>query len=449
MGATMSMTTIEEAKPSRKPHQSVHRDGAGVLSIEGVRLDHLAEAVGTPFYAYSSQTIKSAYQEFRSALGPDAGICYAVKANGNLSVLALLAELGCGMDIVSGGELQRVVAAGASRHSVVFSGVGKTRAEVEAALAGGIHQFNVESVAELELISAVAASHGVEAPVALRVNPDIDALSHDKISTGRKGDKFGISIDEIASLYPRASGMQGIRLVGLATHIGSQITDLEPYRKAYTRIAGLTRHLRDIGQSVARLDLGGGIGIDYGSGFKLDLREFASVIRETVGDLKAELTVEPGRRLIGEAGILVTEVLYSKPHADFDIVIIDAAMNDLLRPAMYDAVHPAAMVSSTARGSRRCKIVGPICESSDAFGTFDHLPELSSGDLVAFLAAGAYGASMSSTYNARPLIPEVLVSDDQFAIVRRRQPVEELLALERNPEWRSTSSGSKFSVKAG
>ncbi|WP_245441600.1 diaminopimelate decarboxylase [Rhizobium vallis] len=446
----MNMTTIEEGKRSQNLHQkSVHRDSAGVLSMEGVRLDHLAEAVETPFYAYSARTIAGAYQDFRSALGLDVGVCYAVKANGNLSVIALLSELGCGMDIVSGGELQRVVAAGASRDGVVFSGVGKTRAEVEAALAAGIHQFNVESVAELELISAVAASHGVEAPVALRVNPDIDALSHDKISTGRKGDKFGISIDEIASLYPRASGMRGIRLVGLATHIGSQITDLEPYRKAYTRIAGLTRHLRDLGQSVTRLDLGGGIGIDYGSGFKLDLRDFASIIRATVGDLDAELTVEPGRRLVGEAGVLVTQVLYSKPHADFDIVVIDAAMNDLIRPAMYDAVHPVEMVSSTEGGSRKCRIVGPVCESSDAFGSFDHLPELSSGNLVAFLAAGAYGASMSSTYNARPLIPEVLISDDRFAVIRRRQPIEELLALERNPKWRSLSSRLPFSMKAG
>ncbi|WFU11905.1 diaminopimelate decarboxylase (plasmid) [Rhizobium sp. CB3090] len=444
------MTTTEEDKPSQKlDRKSVHRDSVGILSIEGVRLDHLADAVGTPFYAYSSRAITNAYQDFRSALGPDIGICYAVKANGNLSIIALLAELGCGMDIVSEGELQRVVAAGARRDGVVFSGVGKARAEIEAALAAGIHQFNVESVAELELISAVAASHGVEAPVALRVNPDIDALSHDKISTGRKGDKFGISIDEIASLYPRASAMHGIRLVGLATHIGSQITDLEPYRKAYKRIAGLTRHLRDLGQSVTRLDLGGGIGIDYGSGFKLDLRDFASVIRETVGDLNAELTVEPGRRLVGEAGVLVAEVLYSKPHADFDIVIIDAAMNDLLRPAMYNAVHPAETVSPTACRPRKCRIVGPVCESSDAFGSFDHLPELSSGDLVAFLAAGAYGASMSSTYNARPLIPEVLVSDGQFAVIRRRQPVEDLLALERNPEWHSASSGSEFGVKAG
>ncbi|TIV79035.1 MAG: diaminopimelate decarboxylase, partial [Mesorhizobium sp.] len=367
-------------------------------------------------------------------------ICYAVKANGNLAILTLLAELGCGMDIVSGGELERALAAGVPPPRIIFSGVGKTREEITRALDAGIHQFNVESASELDLIADVAASRNVCAPVALRVNPDVDALTHDKISTGRKGDKFGIDLEQASELYARAVASAFLNPVGLALHIGSQIMDLEPYRRAYARIARLAEELRAAGLPVRRLDLGGGLGISYGHGTPPDLGSYAGVVRDTVGRLCAELTVEPGRRLVGEAGVLLTEVLHIKPAEGADIVVVDAGMNDLARPALYEALHPVTMLRPRGGPTRPCRIVGPVCESADAFGLYAQLPALMPGDRIAFLSAGAYGAAMASTYNARPLVPEILVDGSRYAIIRRRQSVAETMALEANPTWSDMNS---------
>lgn len=408
----------------------------GTLHAENVDLERLGSAVGTPVYVYSSAAIEEAYGSFASTVGRDGvSICYAVKANGNLAVLGLLAKLGCGMDIVSGGELERALAAGASPGRIIFSGVGKTRHEIVRALDAGIHQFNVESAGELDLIDLVARSREVRAPVALRVNPDVDALTHDKISTGRKGDKFGIDLEQAAALYARAAASAHLEPVGLAVHIGSQIMNLEPYRHAYAHVAELVAGIRASGLPVRRLDLGGGIGIAYGDTAAPSLEDYAALIRDTVGGLGVELTIEPGRRLVGAAGVLLAEVIYTKPGPDADIVVVDAAMNDLARPALYDAVHPVAMVRPVGGPRRPCRIVGPVCESADAFGLYADLPALEPGDRIAFLSTGAYGAAMASTYNARPLVPEVLVSGRRYGLVRRRQSVAEMMALEAAPRW--------------
>ncbi|WP_292497298.1 diaminopimelate decarboxylase [Mesorhizobium sp.] len=420
----------------------------GAVHLEAIDLDQLAAKLGMPIYAYSSAAIVESYRSFATAVGEDVSICFAVKANGNLTILTQLAKLGCGMDIVSGGELERALAAGVSPLRIIFSGVGKTREEITQALDAGIHQFNVESASELDLIADVATGRSVRAPVALRVNPDVDALTHDKISTGRKGDKFGIDLDHAYELYARAAATASLNPVGLAVHIGSQIMDLEPYRRAYTRIAKLAQQLRAGGYPVRRLDLGGGLGISYGHATPPSLDSYASVIRDTVGGLCAELAVEPGRRLIGEAGILLAQVLHIKPTHDADIVVIDAAMNDLARPALYGSLHPVTMLRPRPGPARPCRIVGPVCESADAFGLYTHLPALLPGDRIAFLYAGAYGAAMASTYNARPLVPEVLVDGSRYAIIRRRQTVAEMMALEADPRWRDMKLSDRSDLGA-
>jgi diaminopimelate decarboxylase len=409
------------------------------LHLEAVNLDKLASSVGTPVYVYSSRSIAEAYRSFVTALGDGISICYAVKANSNLSVLKLLGGLGSGMDIVSGGELERVLAAGVLPERIVFSGVGKTRDEIGRALDVGIHQFNVESASELDLIGIVARERNGRASVALRVNPDVDALTHDKISTGRKGDKFGIDIEQARTLYAHAATCEFLDPVGLAVHIGSQIMHLEPYRRAYSRISALATELRSAGLPLRRLDLGGGLGIAYGHDMPPELEGYAELIRHTVGRLGVELTVEPGRRLVGSAGVLIAEVLHIKPSEDGDIVVVDAAMNDLARPALYGALHRVALLKPRGGPSRPCRIVGPVCESTDAFGLYTDLPALTPGDRIAFLTAGAYGAAMASTYNARPLVPEVLVDGSRYGIVRRRQSVAETMALEINPAWTETA----------
>ncbi|RWI87862.1 MAG: diaminopimelate decarboxylase [Mesorhizobium sp.] len=416
---------------------------AGAIHLETVDLDKLAAIIGTPAYSYSSEAITGAYRSFKAAVGEDVSIYYAVKANGNLSILAQLGELGCGMDIVSGGELERALAAGVSPLRIIFSGVGKTREEITQALDAGIHQLNVESASELDLIADVAAGRNVRAPVALRVNPNVDALTHDKISTGRKGDKFGIDLERAYELYARAAATASLDPVGLAVHIGSQIMDLEPYQRAYARIAKLAQELRAGGFPVRRLDLGGGLGISYGHATPPSLDSYASLIRDAVGGLCAELAVEPGRRLIGEAGILLAQVVHIKQTDDADIVVIDAAMNDLARPALYGSLHPVTMLRPRAGPARPCRIVGPVCESADAFGLYTHLPALLPGDRIAFLSAGAYGAAMSSTYNARPLVAEVLVDNSRYAIIRRRQTVAEMMSLEADPIWRDMKSNDR------
>ncbi|MQV49883.1 diaminopimelate decarboxylase [Sinorhizobium medicae] len=405
----------------------------GELFVEGLSLAEIADKVPTPFYCYSAASIRNAYTLLSDRLEPTgASICFAVKASSNISVLRLLSELGSGMDIVSGGELERALAAGVSPSKIVFSGVGKTRAEIARALKAGIQQINVESCAELEVIRDVARNTGCRASVVFRVNPDVDAQTHAKISTGKKGDKFGIAIEDIPDIYAKAAEATGLDVAGLAVHIGSQLLDLSPYRAAYHRLATLVEALRSKGLSVPRLDLGGGLGIDYHLGVGPDVGEYSIIIQETVGHLGCELTVEPGRWLVGPAGMLVTEVLYLKETGDRVTAIVDAAMNDLMRPALYGAIHPVLPIKSCDdHAPYAYNIVGPVCETSDAFGSYCNLPKLHSGDRIAFACAGAYGASMASSYNSRDLVAEVLVDGDRFRLIRRRQTIDDLLALEK------------------
>lgn len=432
------MTAAKPLAPARTSDDAerwLDRAG-GRLCAHEVPLESIASAVGTPFYAYSAPALRARQAALQAAVGPlGVAVCFAVKACGNIHVLAELAQLGCGMDIVSGGEMQRALAAGCPAGRIIFSGVGKTKAEIRAALEAGVHQINVESPAELEMVAEVARELEVRAPVALRVNPDVDAHTHAKITTGRKDSKFGIPADQIHALYSKAA--PEVRMVGLAVHIGSQILDLEPFRQAWGVLADLVRGLRAAGLSVDRLDLGGGLGVGADDKSGPDLAEYAAIIAETVGGLGLALNVEPGRWLCAPAGAMVTRVLYLKPGEEADFVILDAGMNDLMRPALYDARHAVAPVHALrpAGRARDCRLVGPICESSDDFGTYQDLGVLRAGDLLAFRDAGAYGAAMSCTYNSRDLIPEVLVDGDRFRVIRRRQTIQDALRLEEEGPW--------------
>ncbi|WP_374298769.1 diaminopimelate decarboxylase [Paracoccus sp. (in: a-proteobacteria)] len=415
-----------------------YRDGE--LCAEDVPLSRIAEAVGTPVYVYSAATLTRHFGLFRQALDwTDHLVCFAVKANSNLAVLKLLGDLGAGMDVVSGGEYARAKAAGVPGDRIVFSGVGKTMAEMRQAIEGGIRQFNIESEPEMLVLSALAASMGATVPVAIRVNPDVDARTHEKIATGKSENKFGIPIARAREVYAEAASLPGLRVVGVDVHIGSQLTDLEPYRAAYAKVADLTRALRDDGHAITRLDLGGGLGIPYrrdNNAPPLPL-EYGAVIRETVGDLGCEIEIEPGRNIVGNAGVLLSEVIYVKKGEGRDFLIVDAAMNDLARPAMYGAHHDIVPVREPAVGApvRPFDVVGPVCESGDTFQKGAHLPDMAAGDLIAFRSAGAYGAVMASEYNSRPLVPEVLVSGDHFAVIRARPTFEEMLARDSIPEW--------------
>lgn len=411
---------------------------SGVLHAEGVPLTAIAAAVGTPVYVYSTEALEHAYRAYAQAFeGQDAGVCYALKANSNLAVIRTFARLGAGADVVSEGELRRAMAAGIPASCVVFSGVGKTRTEMRAALEAGIHQLNVESVPELEALSEVASSMGVEAPIAIRVNPDVDAKTHAKIATGKKENKFGIDWDHARAVYARAAALPGIKAVGIAVHIGSQLTDLAPFRAAYTRVADLLHQLREDGHDIRRLDLGGGLGIRYKEEAPPDLPAYADMVRSITGNLGCQVTLEPGRSLVGNAGVLLSRVIYVKQGLHRRFLIVDAAMNDLIRPSLYDAYHAVLPVAEPAPGVEIAPIdvVGPVCESGDTFALQRPLPTLAADDLIAFGSAGAYGAVMASTYNTRPLVPEVLVNGDAFAVTRRRQTVEELLAMEERPDW--------------
>ena len=410
----------------------------GRLHAEGVALETIAETCGTPVYVYSQTAIEDAYREFAGALdGLDATICYGVKANANLAVIRALARLGAGADVVSGGELARAVAAGIRPADIVFSGVGKTRDEMAQALAAGIGQLNVESEAELAALGEVAQGLGMTAPTALRVNPDIAVDTTDKIATGRYEHKFGIPIEDAARVYERGARMPGIRMVGLAIHIGSQILDLEPFRSAFAALADCVRALRRAGMDVERLDLGGGLGIAYIDETVPGLGRFADVVRDTVGSLGCGLVVEPGRRLVGNAGLLLSRVLYSKETPEKRFVIVDAAMNDLLRPTLYRARHAVVPITRPAEGEeiRRVDVVGPICETGDYLALGVDLPTLGEGDLVAIKSAGAYGAVMASYYNGRGLVGEVMVRDDAHAVIRPFQDPAALQALDRLPSW--------------
>jgi diaminopimelate decarboxylase len=410
----------------------------GTLHAEAVPIPRIAAAIGTPFYVYSTGAFTAGYRSFAEAFAAEKPlICYAVKANSNLAVLRLFAALGAGADVVSEGELRRALAAGVPPERIVFSGVGKTAEEMAAALAAGIHQINVESLPELHLLSAVATELGRTASVALRVNPDVDALTHAKIATGKKENKFGIDLGEAAAAYRLAGSLPGIAPVGLAVHIGSQLTHLDPYRIAFGRLARLVRELRTGGLGVFGVDLGGGIGIRYRDERPPAPADYAQVVHEVFGPLDLALAFEPGRALAAEAGLLVARVLYVKEGATKRFVIIDAAMNDLIRPALYDAWHDIVPVHlpEPAAPPAPADVVGPVCETGDTFAVDRDLPPLNAGDLVAFTAAGAYGAVMSSTYNSRLLVPEVMVTGDRFAVVRARPSYDALLSLDTIPDW--------------
>ena len=401
-------------------------------------MEAIAAEVGTPFYCYSGAAILARYAAYSRAFsGMDATIYYAVKANSNLAVIALLARAGAGVDIVSGGELTRARAAGVPAERIVFAGVGKTRSELAEALDAGIGQFNVESEAELELLDEVATSLDVTATAGLRVNPDIDAGTHAKITTGRKENKFGVDITRAPALFQRAAALPGVRLNSLSMHIGSQLMDLSPYRRAYRRLRDMTVTLRGAGHRIDHLDLGGGLGIGYETDTPADLAAYARIVAETVGDLDCRLGFEPGRFLVGDAGVLITRILFVKPGASKDFVIADAAMNDLIRPTLYEARHRVVPVRQPAGAvpESTCDLVGPICESGDFIARDCRLRAPQANDLLAVLGAGAYGAVMSSTYNSRPLVPEVLVRDRRHAVIRRRQTVEEAMQLEQVPDW--------------
>jgi diaminopimelate decarboxylase len=416
---------------------------SGELHAEDVPVSRIAAAVGTPFYLYSTAGFTALYRRFAEALAPEAPlICYAVKANSNLAVLRHFAGLGAGADVVSEGELRRVLAAGVPPERIIFSGVGKTAAEIEAALAADIHQINVESLPELRRLSDIAGAQGRIARVGIRVNPDVDAHTHVKISTGRKENKFGIELDEAVAAYRLAEELPGIEPVGLAVHIGSQLVDLEPYRRAFERAAELILELRAIGFAVTRMDLGGGIGIRYHAERPLEPTSYARLVREIFGSLGLALAFEPGRALSASAGLLVSQVVYVKESSAKRFVIVDAAMNDLIRPALYDAWHDIIPVRLPGPGAslNPADVVGPVCETGDTFAVDRDLPPLAEGDLVAFTAAGAYGAVMSTTYNSRLLVPEVLVSGDRFAVIRARPSYDALLSLDTIPDWLSDVS---------
>ncbi len=416
----------------------LYRDG--ILHAEDVAIPEIAAAVGTPFYVYSTATLTRHFGLFQEALaGMDHLICFAIKSNANLAVLKLLGDLGAGMDVVSGGEYRRARAAGVPGSRIVFSGVGKTAEEIRLALSGGIRQFNVESENELRMLSALASAMGLSAPIALRVNPDVDAKTHEKIATGKKENKFGIPIARAPEVYAEAARLPGIEVVGVDVHIGSQLTDLAPFEEAFTKVADLTRHLRAAGHAIRRVDLGGGLGIPYersNLGPPLPI-EYGEVIRRTVGDLGVEVEIEPGRLISGNAGLLVASVLFLKRGEDRDFLILDAAMNDLARPAMYGAHHDIVPVVEPAPGTPLAPVdvVGPVCETGDTFAKARPLPPVGEGALVAFRSAGAYGAVMASEYNTRPLVPEVLVSGDQYAVIRARPSYDEMLARDTIPEW--------------
>lgn len=410
----------------------------GVLHAEDVPLTAIAAEVGTPFYCYSRATIERHYNVMHEQFaGLDHRICFAVKANSNLAVLRTLARLGAGADTVSEGEIRRALAAGIPAERIVFSGVGKTAQELQFGLEHAIFQFNVESEPELRLLSDIAARMGKTARVVLRVNPDVEAKTHAKITTGLKTSKFGITMEQARGLYREAQRLPGIDLKGVSVHIGSQIIAFDAFEAAFTRVASFVEELRADGVPVQSVDLGGGIGIRYAQESHPDLERYAAIVKRTVGHLGCELVFEPGRIIVGNAGVLVSEVIYLKQTEARDFLIIDAAMNDLMRPSLYGAYHEIVPLREPLPGAvtQAVDVVGPVCESSDLFAEQRTLPPLQPGDLLAFRSAGAYGAVMSSTYNTRPLIPEVLVDGGRWSVIRPRVGYEELLRQDRIPDW--------------
>jgi diaminopimelate decarboxylase len=405
-----------------------------------VALSDIAAEVGTPFYVYSTATLERHFRLFDDALsGMDHLVCYAMKAASNQSIIKTLAALGAGMDVVSGGEYLRAIKAGVPPDRIVFSGVGKTRAEMEMIVQGGVRQVNVESEPEMVLLDKVARAHDKKIPITIRVNPDVDAKTHAKIATGKSENKFGIPITKARDVYAIAAKLEGLEIVGIDVHIGSQLTDLEPFGLAYRKVAELTETLRADGHDIRRLDLGGGLGIPYVRGNEAPPlpADYGALIKREVGHLGCEVEIEPGRLIVGNAGLLVSSVIYVKEGEGRNFLILDAAMNDLIRPAMYDAHHDIVPVQEPKAGADYADfdVVGPVCETGDTFARNRALQRLEDGDLVAFRSAGAYGAVMASEYNSRPLIPEVLVKGGQFAVIRPRPTLEEMINRDTIPSW--------------
>jgi diaminopimelate decarboxylase len=431
-------------------HHFEYRDG--ILHAEEVSLAAIASAVGTPFYCYSTATLERHYSVLANAFErQDATICFAMKANSNQAVLATLARLGAGMDVVSEGELRRARAAGVAADKIIFAGVGKTREEMAYALEQGIRGFNVESEPELDALSAVATSLNKVAHIAIRVNPDVDAKTHAKISTGKSENKFGIPFADAPELYAHARTLPGIDVAGIHMHIGSQITDLGPFRDAFALMRTLVVDLRAAGHDIRHLDIGGGLGVPYHhGGHAVEVHTnliandapptpaaYAQLVREQLGDLGVKLILEPGRMIVGNAGVLVSKVIFSKEGADRTFTIVDAAMNDLIRPTLYEAHHDIWPVEEAklATAPFQQDIVGPVCETGDYLAIDRALPMLAPGDLIAVMTAGAYGAVMASTYNSRLLVPEVMVRGAEYAVVRPRPSYDDLIALDRLPGW--------------
>jgi diaminopimelate decarboxylase len=413
---------------------------SGVLHAEAVDLMTLADAVGTPFYCYSSATIERHYKVFSDAFADvDALVCYAMKANSNQAVIATLAKLGAGADVVSGGELLRARAAGVPPGKIMFSGVGKTADELALAVDQNILCVNVESEPELELLASIASAKGRTADISIRVNPDVDPKTHAKIATGKSENKFGIPISRAREVYAHAAKLKGVRIVGVDMHIGSQIIELDPFGDAFALLADFVGVLRSDGHTISHIDLGGGLGVPYREDNEPppDPDAYAAIVKNATRGLGCKLIFEPGRLIVGNAGILVTRVLYVKHGEGKTFVIVDAGMNDLIRPTLYEAHHDIRAVKQTPAGAPRitADVVGPVCESGDFLALDRSLVEPQSGDLLAVMTAGAYGATQSGTYNSRPLIPEVLVRKDEWALIRPRVTAEELIALDRLPRW--------------
>lgn len=412
----------------------------GELHCEQVALHEIADTVGTPVYIYSSATLERHFSVFRDAFkGMTALVCYAVKANSNQAVLSTLAKLGAGADVVSEGELRRALKADIPADRIVFSGVGKTRREMTLALETGIRQFNVESAPELTVLNDVAGALGLCAPVSVRVNPDVDAKTHAKISTGKAENKFGIAWGQVGQIYNQIKQLPHVEAVGVDVHIGSQLTELGPFKEAFEKVKDLVIRLRQDGHSIRDLDLGGGLGIPYDRTKTAPPApaDYGAMVRQALGDLDIDLVFEPGRLIAGNSGVLLTELIYAKSGEERTFYILDAAMNDLTRPAMYDAYHDFIPVTERPQGAstHKADFVGPVCETGDTFAKDRETVSLEAGDLLAIRSAGAYGAVMASTYNSRPLVPEVLVKDGKFHVIRPRQSIDDLISLDQLPPW--------------
>ncbi len=411
---------------------------SGAMVAEAVALSRIADEIGTPFYCYSTATLERHYRVFAEALeGLDAGIFYAVKANSNIAVIATLARLGAGADVVSSGEMKRALVAGVPASKILFSGVGKTADEMAAALKAGVLQINVESAPELEMLSGVAASLGIEARLAIRVNPDVDALTHEKIATGKSENKFGVDWADVPGVCARAVELPGLRVTGVAVHIGSQILDLEPFRRAYGMVVDLVGTLRAEGHGIEHLDLGGGLGIPYGDEQPPGPQEYGDMVKAIAGGLDCKIFFEPGRLIAGNAGILVTRVVRIKGGAARSFVVVDAAMNDLMRPTLYNAHHVIVPAVEAPDGAKpmEVEVVGPVCETGDTFGAQRLPPGTAEGDLLVIRTAGAYGAVMASAYNTRPLVPEVMVNGADYTVIRERITIDDMLSRETLPDW--------------